>query len=599
MNLQQRISLRGILLALALFVMNTYAQTTTVNGMIFSLRSGSATLTKVATSVTGNLTVPGTVSINGSTYPVTNVAQGAIKGNSKITSITFSEGLKTIGTLSIENCSKLATINLPASLQTWGAISRCNALATITVAQGNTHMLIEDNVLYDFKKETLLQVPAKRVPTTLVVPSTVKTIAPYAASIPNLTGVTFPEGLKTIGDRAFEGCLNIGEINLPASLTSMGIYTFNNAGVTSYKVANGNTAYTAQDGVLYNADKTTLLRYPKSSTASLPQLPRTLTRIETNAFYSSLVKGHLVIPAGVTELGDGVFGNTQLESITLPEGITTIPANTFAVSTMLKTIVLPSTVSSISSNVFMNCDVLTDVEYRGKNLPTLGSNISSVVTLHVRKDATFEQAPWGTSVAMTKDLEVVPLTMSSYKYATFHWADKNYALPVALRGATIRMNGNAIEPRYDFKGGDVVNKNVALLLNGEAGAYDLVETKFAPASTVDVSGNLLFGRDKEERYTATKGHVFTLTTKNNVIGFYWQKGTNGTYANLKLHRGYIDVNAPAGVQGFNLDGDFITAIEGLEAETVAPQAPIYDLGGRAVQKPTRGLYIVNGKKVLF
>lgn len=598
MNLQQRISLRGILLALALFVMNTYAQTTIVDGMTFSLRSGSATLTKVPTSLTGGLTVPGTVTISGRSYPVTNVAPGAIKGLKNITSITFSEGLKTIGELSIDNCSKLATINLPASLQTWGALNNCKALKTIVLSPNNPNLVVVDNILYDINKTKLFLVPANRTSLTLEVPATVTAIAPYAASHSKLTRVTFPEGLKTIGDRAFAECLNLGEIVLPASLVEMGIYTFSNSGVTAYKVAVGNTAYSAQDGILYNVDKTTLLRYPKLGTA-LPLLPRTLTRLEANAFYASMVTGDLVIPAGVTSLGDGVFGNcTNLTSVVLPEGITEIPANTFAMSTMLKTIVLPSTITSISTNVFTMCNSLTDVEYRGKTNPSISSSISTSTTLHVRKDATFEQAPWGTSVAMTKDLEVVPLTMSSYKYATFHWADKNYALPVALRGATIRMNGNAIEPRYDFKGGDVVNKNVALLLNGNEGTYDLVETKLSPNSTIDVNGNLLFGRETEQHYQA-QNRVYAFTTKNGVVGFYWQKGTNGTYANLKLHRGYIDVNAPAGVQGFNLDGDFITAIEGLEAETVAPQAPIYDLGGRAVQKPTRGLYIVNGKKVLF
>lgn len=705
MNLQQRISLRGILLALALFVMNTYAQTTTVNGMTFARRSdGTASLMTVGTSAPIILTVPGKVTINGNECIVTHVAKGAFKGDKRITSITFSEGLKVIEELAIENCTKVTTINLPASLENWnhslykctllatynvasgntnytsengilynadktkliaaprrqttitfpatvteigdyafeytfasnitlpetitkigkyaftetsqitsmtlpaslttlgeGVFYKCSGLTTINVASGNKHFSVVDNVLYDFAKKTLLFVPATRT-AALTLPPTVTSIASKAAYSSKISGVNFPVGLTSIGAEAFYACSSIGAINLPASLIEIGTNAFSSAGVSTYTVADGNTVYSAQSGVLYNANKTTLLHYPSRATIAIPELPTTLTRIETNAFANTLVTGNLVIPTGVTELGDGVFGNTQLQSITLPEGITAIPANTFSMSTELKTIVLPSTVSSISTSVFAMCNSLTDVEYRGKNLPTIGSLLPSNVVpvkLHVRVDAAFEASKWGNGIQLQKDLEVVPLTMSSYKYATFHWADKNYALPVALRGATIRMNGNAIEPRYDFKGGDVVNKNVALLLNGEAGAYDLVETKFAPASTVDVSGNLLFGRDKEERYTATKGHVFTLTTKNSAIGFYWQKGTNGTYANLKLHRGYIDVNAPAGVQGFNLDGDFITAIEGLEAETVAPQAPIYDLGGRAVQKPTRGLYIVNGKKVLF
>jgi hypothetical protein len=48
---------------------------------------------------------------------------------------------------------------------------------------------------------------------------------------------------------------------------------------------------------------------------------------------------------------------------------------------------------------------------------------------------------------------------------------------------------------------------------------------------------------------------------------------------------------------FNFGDDNATAIEGIEAESTA-NAVVYDLAGRRVQKAQKGLYIVNGKKVI-
>lgn len=513
--------------------------------------------------------------------------------------ITIPNTVTTIGKGAFWSCSSIASITIPASTTSIGegAFGNCTRLSTITVTAGNSAFVVENKVLYDSSKTTVLCIP-RSYNTVLTLPSTVTTIAPKAAVSSSLTGITFSENLKKIGEEAFYGCTKIGALHFPATLTEIGTNAFSYAKPTAFTVAEGNPKFSALNDVLYNADKTKLILYPAGRGGAVPAFAPSMTSVAELAFSNTAATGELVLPAGVTEMGFSTFGNSNFTSIVLSEGLKVIPANAFSMCGNLQKVVIPSTVTSISTNVFNGSMALTEIECRAKVQPELQGTVSNV-TIYVRQDANYNASQWGSSVTIKKELAVVPLTMTSHKYATFHWADKNYVLPIGLKGATLHLNGNKLEPRYDFAAGAVVAQNNALLLNGEAGAYDLVETKFAPASTVDVSGNLLFGRSAEERYTATKGHVFTLTTKNNVIGFYWQKGTNGTYANLKLHRGYIDVNAPAGVQGFNLDGDFITAIEGLEAETVAPQAPIYDLGGRAVQKPTRGLYIVNGKKVLF
>ncbi len=65
---------------------------------------------------------------------------------------------------------------------------------------------------------------------------------------------------------------------------------------------------------------------------------------------------------------------------------------------------------------------------------------------------------------------------------------------------------------------------------------------------------------------------------------------------LKPTRAYITVAEPVSAKSLNIDIDEATAINAIESEIA--NAKVYDLSGRMIQNPTRGLYIANGKKVL-
>lgn len=81
------------------------------------------------------------------------------------------------------------------------------------------------------------------------------------------------------------------------------------------------------------------------------------------------------------------------------------------------------------------------------------------------------------------------------------------------------------------------------------------------------------------------------------LGFYWG-AEDGAAFTAKAGGAYLAVPAEASaeVKGFVFGGDIETAIEGVEAE--AANAEIFDLSGRKVSKAVKGLYIINGKKVV-
>lgn len=103
-----------------------------------------------------------------------------------------------------------------------------------------------------------------------------------------------------------------------------------------------------------------------------------------------------------------------------------------------------------------------------------------------------------------------------------------------------------------------------------------------PASE-EMSGSYTFYKLAYDDYAAQTG-----------LGFYWGKDDGGKFT-VKAGTAYLAVPNAASVKGFLLDGT-PTAIEGVEAENNTDV--IYNLSGQRVQKAQRGLYIVNGKKLM-
>ena len=89
--------------------------------------------------------------------------------------------------------------------------------------------------------------------------------------------------------------------------------------------------------------------------------------------------GDVVIPEGVTEIGNYVFEECQtLKSVFIPEGVTRIGTKAFYCSS-IKSVNIPTTVDSYGAQAFSGCHELTTVDLpEGK--PVSGSNTESQVT---------------------------------------------------------------------------------------------------------------------------------------------------------------------------------------------------------------------------
>ena len=139
---------------------------------------------------------------------------------------------------------------------------------------------------------------------------------------------------------------------------------------------------------------------------------------------------------------------------------------------------------------------------------------------------------------------------------------------------------------------DVIPANSAVVLTGEPGNYTFTATTEAGEAVTD---NVLFGYATETAATDNTG-IYALANKTNGVAFYPFVGT--TY---KAGKAYLNISglSASEVRFFNIfDEGEETAIEDIQGAEDAADAVVYDLAGRRVQKAQKGLYIVNGKKVI-
>jgi len=177
----------------------------------------------------------------------------------------------------------------------------------------------------------------------------------------------------------------------------------------------------------------------------------------------------------------------------------------------------------------------------------------------------------------------VAKTVSAAGYATYC---SPYALDFTategLTAYTAKMDGSKVT----FSEVTKVPANTGLLLKGEAGNYTINTTT---ETIAEISDNKLVGVTKAEEKEAG---IFVLLDGTKGVGFY--KTTNAF--TVGANTAYIKaLPNDARFIGFNLDE--ATGIEGVAAEK-ADNCEIYNLQGQRVMKAQKGLYIINGKKVL-
>ncbi len=182
---------------------------------------------------------------------------------------------------------------------------------------------------------------------------------PWISYSSQITKVVIGEGVTYIGNYATYKCSNAIELNISSTVTEMGSSALNSmVNLKNITVADGNSAYSVADGVLFNADKTVLVLYPAAKEGNAYTIPDTVATIGASAFYSATIKS-VTIPSSVGEIQNSAFFQSSLTSVTVPKTVTTYGDYIFSNCTSLTEAVLENPDAVWATGILRYCSALT------------------------------------------------------------------------------------------------------------------------------------------------------------------------------------------------------------------------------------------------
>ena len=129
-------------------------------------------------------------------------------------------------------------------------------------------------------------------------------------------------------------------------------------------VSEENPYYSSLDGVLFDKEKTVLLKVPpkwSSASGTLQEyvIPKSVRIINAAAFMGTSVE-KVVIPAGVTEIGPMAFMWNKIKELMIPDSVTSIGHHAFAYCS-LKSVQLPNSLKCINNSTFYCCGGINNI----------------------------------------------------------------------------------------------------------------------------------------------------------------------------------------------------------------------------------------------
>lgn len=473
--------------------------------------------------------------------------------------------------------------------------------------------------------------------TSVSIPASVKTIGASAFNeCKNLQSVSLSEGLETIGESAFANCKSLTSVALPKGLESIGEGAFHNcSGLNSVTGSVANIGTSA---------------FQTCVALASVALSEGLITIGQSAFQDCSHLTSVSLPKSLRSIGDMVFIACPLTSIALPDSLRSIGMGAFS-GCPLTSITLPDCLESIGMGAFMQCSSLSQViRYTADKIPTVEfmdyegmtitpfSMCSEDCALYVAygcKDAYVEDSDWVQCFG-DRIYDKVPVTLSSYGIGTFSsnlplaFSDVYGITPYIVTdfsGATLTMKRQQEVPagtgiviyRGDNEDDFLFNSDEQEGQTDPDGSQTFY-VPIVPQDDVEIATNMLVGCPEETHIQPVDGEMTNFVLAKNPndatkLGFYKFTTDNPDGRLIPAERAYLQIptelaNSLGGVKGFSLNfgdekPDTPTSVESIkphghaeaDVNVNAQQPAIYNLAGQRMRKLQKGINIVNGKKI--
>ncbi|MBR4552686.1 MAG: leucine-rich repeat domain-containing protein [Bacteroidaceae bacterium] len=330
----------------------------------------SITIPSSVTSI-GERTFSGCSGLTSITIPssVTTIGYGAFYGCTGLTSITIPSSVTRIGSRAFRDCTGLTKVVINGGFynrsgftfidvfgdqveeltlgkdvtKSLASYEGCTKLTSVTIHSDNISPSIFGSQVKKFTLGEGVTTIRQRAffpgfpsgtfdhgeltfqPTALeevYLPSTLRTIGNWAFQFcVNLKRIHFQEGLDSISPGAFTYCLKLESLNLPASVRGFGEGQGCLLACKDITLDEANPYLTLQDGVLFNKEKTILLQYPAAREGESYRIPDGVKTVLGYSFEGNSSLKSLTIPASVDSMGRCWYEYTRLSEIRMESSV--------------------------------------------------------------------------------------------------------------------------------------------------------------------------------------------------------------------------------------------------------------------------------------
>lgn len=378
------------------------------------------------------------------------------------------------------------------------------------------------------------------------------------SGLANLTAVELPKTVTTIGTNAFNGCTALQSVTMPVAVTSATGQSFYGSGIQNIYVEPKNTSLVSRSGLLFDKSDN-LMAYPPGRSETSATVSGSLATINAYAFYQ------------VPQLTSIYIDNPK------PDG---------AVATLATNGIVAADDCDIS--IYIN-----DGSYDG----SLYNDYK-------------EEASWETFDGADRLHRYFPLTVTSAGWATLYIGFATQ-LPEGMKAYIVTESSVSTNIATLQRVNNIVPATTPLVVKCETpGTYALLPYTGSVDEIAKWQNKLIgsyIGQESQwgvpvNQSEAVEGSILTLgRNSNGVVGFYFYRGTR-----IPPYRAYLTYNSVQNTRAYfsfviNDDLEETADIKTIDNGQLTIDNGVYDLSGRRFEgQPTRkGLYIVNGKKVVI
>ena len=354
------------------------------------------------TSLSGDITIPSSVSYEGQNYSVTSIGNRAF-ADCRLTTVTIPNSVTSIRNEAFHGCKALWSVTIPNSVTSIGsdAFHYCSALTSVTIPNSVTsigsrafyscyalsHIRCDattpptlDSYVFDQTDLQLVFVPAGTATAyanawgnnyTYIDSETEVTV--HVETADQLTAAIVAQGATpasvtklTVTGILSEASFNTIKSNMPR------LHYLDLSGISNTTLPE--EALSQKQSLLSVVLPNGLTEIPYMAFAgcrlTTVTIPNSVTSIGEGAFSGCTSLGFVTIPNSVTNIGESAFSGTSLGFVTIPNSVTSIGESAFHGCKALWSVTIPNSVTSIGEHAFYHCSALTSV--------TIGNSVTSI-----------------------------------------------------------------------------------------------------------------------------------------------------------------------------------------------------------------------------